>query len=720
MGLMAALISACDDDDDDPDPAAPSISSINPDSGTEGTSVTISGSDFGDSPSVSFGGTNATVSSSTSSSITTAVPSGLSAGDVQVTVSANGQTSNAVTFTVEEDDPEPTPDVTTVADTVVAIDSLSILETALTEADGDLVTTLSGDGPFTVFAPVDGAFADLVAALGVADAAALISTLGTDVLSQVLLAHVVADSLPSDLIQAQDYPTANDSTITITTDADGNVFANGAQVIAADIITDNGVVHIIDSVINLPPVGGGEVSRDDLGDYLAQTGNEITDPMLGSIPTDAAAGSGALNPIPSGDAITSNLAAYPDDMFFDQVSYKGAFDPSATTTWLDGWSLLSRAGILSTGTDMNGGAAYDPADTAGIIVDLPQTIDIGGGTLALSADSIYRFDGYTFVENGTIQIPAGTLLLGRSSDPNDTTEEAATMIITTSARIEAEGTAEDPIIFTSELDDGSLLPSDFGQWGGLIVLGEAQAFVEGNDSGIQIEGIPTSETRATYGGMDDEDDSGILRYVSIRHTGDELSPGNEVQGLTLGGVGSGTTIEYVESIGSDDDGIEIFGGTVNIKYFAVAYQEDDAFDFDLGWRGNGQFLFALNLPGGGALESDHSGEWDGADPDEAPLASDFTIANATFIGPGDMSARDDTAPAILVRDNAAADLLNSIVTNWNGKAIEIEDRDDTDTGDSFAKFQNGEIDIEGNIFNVGSQYTEFGFGDNGILAETVQ
>ena len=151
----------------------------------------------------------------------------------------------------DADGNSPTP-IATIADTVATIDSLSRLYTALGAADGDLVDLLNGEGPFTLFAPVNGALDSLISSLDLADFDEIVGALGTDVLQEILLAHVVEDSLPSGVIQAQAYTTANDSTITITTDAEGNVFANGAQVIRPDIIAGNGVIHIIDSVVNVP------------------------------------------------------------------------------------------------------------------------------------------------------------------------------------------------------------------------------------------------------------------------------------------------------------------------------------------------------------------------------------------------------------------------------------------------------------------------------------
>ena len=255
--LLTVGIYSCNDDDDEPPLLDPVITDIDPEQGPVGTPVTITGANFGADPIVRFGDEEATLSDVSTTSITTEVPSGLPAGALQVTVNNDGSVSDGVTFTVTEDtdgdgDPDSPVLIANIADTVATIDSLSSLNTALGAADGDLVDLLNGDGRFTLFAPVNGAFDSLVSSLDLADLDEIVGALGTDVLQELLLAHVVEDSLPADLIEAQEYTTANDSTITITTDADGNVFANGAQVIQPNIIAGNGVIHIIDSVINVP------------------------------------------------------------------------------------------------------------------------------------------------------------------------------------------------------------------------------------------------------------------------------------------------------------------------------------------------------------------------------------------------------------------------------------------------------------------------------------
>lgn len=330
---------------------------------------------------------------------------------------------------------------------------------------------------------------------------------------------------------------------------------------------------------------------------------------------------------------------------------------------------------------------------------------IKGGRL-LSNDSVYYLDGYVFVESGELKIEAGTVIMGFENPSSVAEGNETSLIITRNATINAAGTKENPIVFTSEKDQEALGgtpnlgPTNSKLWAGLIILGKAPVFA-GGATELQIEGIPDGEARALYGGNESAHSSGILKYVSIRFTGAEIGPGDEIQGLTLGGVGSGTTIEDIDIFVSADDGIEIFGGTVNIKRISVAFAEDDSFDFDFGWSGFGQHLFTLQNND----NSDFLGEWDGASPDDAPLYTTARIYNWTAIGQGAAGTRDDGFSALVIRDGGAISVYNSILTDFNGKGIEVEDRGES--FDSYSKYMAGENKITGNIW--------YGHGATSIL-----
>lgn len=329
-------------------------------------------------------------------------------------------------------------------------------------------------------------------------------------------------------------------------------------------------------------------------------------------------------------------------------------------------------------------------------------------------DNVYILDGFVTVVDGvTLTIEAGTIIKGYASDNISSGDVASALIVARGGKIMAEGTESDPIIFTSELDDVSDnkdldLTRDEesrGLWGGVVVLGRAPIGSASNEA--TVEGLPETDN-SLYGGDKEDDDSGVMKYVSIRHGGFELSADNEINGLTLGGVGNKTVLEHIEVIYNADDGIEFFGGSVNLKWATVAYCGDDGFDWDLGWRGKGQFWFAY----GGTEAGDHGGEFDGASPDHSDRYANPTIYNFTFIGGWDgkvTNAKNDHA--ILLRDGSAGTLANGIVYGYNSYALQVEDRGEE--FDSYTKMKNGELNLKNNIWYA------FGSGnswDDALLA----
>ncbi|MGQ1948303.1 hypothetical protein ACT3CD_14500 [Geofilum sp. OHC36d9] len=305
----------------------------------------------------------------------------------------------------------------------------------------------------------------------------------------------------------------------------------------------------------------------------------------------------------------------------------------------------------------------------------------GTGTTSWTANQKYLIEGKVYVNDGqTLTIEAGTVIHAKTGQG----ENASALIVARGGKIMANGTKEQPIIFTVEGDDleGSVPLETSGLWGGVIILGNAPVNTEENEN--QIEGIPVGEPRATYGGPDTEDNSGIFRYVSIRHSGTRLSPDNEINGLTLGGVGNKTIVEYIEVISSRDDGIEIFGGTVNPRYMVCAFCGDDAFDFDLGYTGNVQFIVGLESETIGDLLielSDQKGF-----PQTRP-----TIANGTFIGRG----AGENGQIVRFDNSAAGTIINSIfVESREGVKIEYSG----DQLDSYQQYLSGWLQLNNNVF----------------------
>lgn len=252
----------------------------------------------------------------------------------------------------------------------------------------------------------------------------------------------------------------------------------------------------------------------------------------------------------------------------------------------------------------------------------------------------------------TLTIQAGAVLFGSSG--NDY------LVVNRGSRIQANGTATNPIIFTArENVAGTATDSSQGLWGGVIMLGRApisdcNTAVPGGSANCQqvIEGT----TGSLYGGATANDNSGSLRFVQIRYSGFAIAPGNELQGLTLGGVGSGTTIDNIQVHNSSDDGIEIFGGRVNLKNIAVTGADDDSLDTDLGYRGTIQFVLAVQKPTGDGdshIEADSNGNEDAA-------PRQYTrVSNATFI----QSRASSGGNAVLMRGGTDYALLNSIIVS---------------------------------------------------------
>ena len=244
-------------------------------------------------------------------------------------------------------------------------------------------------------------------------------------------------------------------------------------------------------------------------------------------------------------------------------------------------------------------------------------------------DNIYILNQKVVVDNGaTLTIEEGTIIKGTPG----TGSLASALIIARGAKINAVGTAAQPIVFTSTGDNitcgqtagTNLDENDRGLWGGLIVLGNAPCSFSGGISEAQIEGIPADDTFGLYGGSDADDNSGVMQYISIRHGGSLIGEGNEINGLTLGGVGTGTLIDNIEVVANVDDGIEFFGGTVNASNLLVWAVGDDGLDIDQAYSGTIDNAVVVL----GDI-SDHALEIDG--PEGTALGS-FTLQNATLIG----------------------------------------------------------------------------------------
>tara|TARA_B100001750_G_scaffold222879_1_gene212642 strand:- start:953 stop:2542 length:1590 start_codon:yes stop_codon:yes gene_type:complete len=285
-----------------------------------------------------------------------------------------------------------------------------------------------------------------------------------------------------------------------------------------------------------------------------------------------------------------------------------------------------------------------------------------------------------------LTIEEGTTIKATQDDGNGL---APALVITQSAKIIANGTAQEPITFTSALSEAELAASPRGNWGGLIVLGKAPItggidFVEG------ITGVP-------YGGTDPNDDSGILRYVRVWHGGRSIGQDNEINGITLAGVGDQTVVEYCEVAYNLDDGFEMFGGTVNLKYCSVLWTGDDAFDTDEGYRGKGQFLFAIVGDENGNRAYEMDSKFD-SQPRSMPQ-----FANVTLIGSGADQGSADNDDMMRIREGTGGVFWNHIVVNGHGDVVDIRDCETAALlGDSLV-FSSSNI-----YFNYGSDAYDLG------------
>ena len=270
-----------------------------------------------------------------------------------------------------------------------------------------------------------------------------------------------------------------------------------------------------------------------------------------------------------------------------------------------------------------------------------------------TAENTYYLNNQLFVKDGvTLTIEAGTEILGRYDADYSADNPAPCLVVEQGGKLMAEGTADAPITFRSELDpDDANYGNGRGLWGGLIVNGYAPISNEGGQSNVEgLTGIP-------YGGTDPDDNSGVMRYVRVWNGGSSIAPDNEINGITLAGVGRGTTVEFCEVAMNLDDGFEMFGGTVDLKHCVVVAVGDDAFDTDNGYQGRGQFLLVVR-----ADDSDKGHEMDnatGGDLDSQPRSHPH-FANVTVI-----SSPSHGEDALRLREGTGGDFRNYIIHGAN-------------------------------------------------------
>jgi len=279
--------------------------------------------------------------------------------------------------------------------------------------------------------------------------------------------------------------------------------------------------------------------------------------------------------------------------------------------------------------------------------------------LTLTADRAWLLRGGVFIgdedQSATLTIEPGTIVYGESSSDG-------MLVIRRGSRILADGTSDAPIVMTSSKPEGSRARGD---WGGLILNGRAPVNVcaQGTEA---CESFGEGGT-GWYGGTDEDDDSGVLRYLRVEFAGTLVSPDNELNGIAFQGVGRGTVVDYVQVHLNADDGIEFFGGTVEAKHILVTGVGDDSLDWTDGWRGKLQFGLLEQFDdasGDNGIEADNNADNNDAEPRSFP-----TLANLTVLGSPDSDASDY---GILLREGTAVHLYNSEVRDFNDACLDID------------------------------------------------
>lgn len=291
-------------------------------------------------------------------------------------------------------------------------------------------------------------------------------------------------------------------------------------------------------------------------------------------------------------------------------------------------------------------------------IDTNTAIKLTGNlsTQTLTKDKKYLIEGQVFVRSGqTLTVEPGTVVYGDK-------RTKGTLIIDKGGRLVANGTVNEPIVFTSNQDAGI---RDRGDWGGLVILGSANC----NQPDPSVEGITPAVVFGTLNNTQfDGESSGSLKYVRVEFAGIELTPNNETNSITMGGVGRGTVMEYCMVSFGGDDGFEWFGGTINGKYLVSFCTWDDDFDVDFGWSGNVQYGLAVRYPSFADQSQSNGFETDnGPNDNDVQPYTDGVFSNITVIGPiktGTSTSNANYAHAIDLRRRTSLSIFNSVFAGF--------------------------------------------------------
>ncbi|MET1254878.1 hypothetical protein [Aliikangiella maris] len=371
---------------------------------------------------------------------------------------------------------------------------------------------------------------------------------------------------------------------------------------------------------------------------------------------------------------TNTAKAY-DDSWFAATDYIGAFDGS--TNWMEGWTVGVNSGVPANVTAADEqGLATDVSGSYPALTDKPvyrlnNNVVFTTDTV-LTSDKHWILKGRTAVGNdradsATLYIEPGTTLIGETGDDF--------LVARRGSKIEALGSASAPITMTS-IQDVTGQATDIGQWGGLVLLGNAPSnLCDTSDAGDDADAtelancsIAAEGDAGLYGGDDPADNSGTLRYVVVKQAGKTLGSGDELNGISFAGVGNGTTVDYIHVHENLDDGVEFFGGTVNVRHVVLTGNGDDSFDWSFGWTGKAQYVLVKqnDTKANRGFELDNGEDFPLATPLTKP-----TVANITIIG---STATDEGSEGILLRNGTAGALHNVIVTGpaGMGECLEVD------------------------------------------------
>ena len=331
------------------------------------------------------------------------------------------------------------------------------------------------------------------------------------------------------------------------------------------------------------------------------------------------------------------------------------------------------------GGNGGGSVAECPTGTTEVALGSGNACSISGTIttdITFTSGNTYLLDGKVVVGedvgadasgtgSATLTVEPGVIIAGKDA--------TSFLVVSRGSNIDADGTASSPIIFTSAADvergssatTNALSENYTSEWGGLVINGLAT--INGCGSEVSLCEAEGEADSGLYGGSNDTDNSGTLRYVQVKYAGNPITSEDELNGIAFQGVGSGTTLDYIHVHNGADDGVEFFGGTANIKHLIVTGADDDSLDWTKGWRGMAQHVLIMQNDNQSSSDRGFEGDNNGSANDSTPRAQPL-ISNVTLIGGNTVG---DTA--MVLRAGTGAKLWNIVASNWRDDCLDIDD-----------------------------------------------